>query len=84
MTTSAPENTDFNFEKSLKSLEKVVSKLESTNLSLEDSLKFFEEGVTLSKQCEHHLKDAEQKVEILTKSINDKFEQKPFNPEDNK
>ena len=56
----------FNFEVSLKELDLIVNKLEDGGLSLEESLKIFEKGVGLTKECQKALKSAEQKVKILT------------------
>jgi exodeoxyribonuclease VII small subunit len=53
------------FEKKLNRLEEIVSKMESGDLSLDDSLKMFEEGVKLSRECNAQLADAEQKVKLL-------------------
>ena len=55
------------FEESLKKLETIVDQLEKGDLPLEDSLKLFEEGVQLSRECQKHLELAEGKVEILLK-----------------
>lgn len=53
------------FESKLNRLEEIVTKMESGDLSLEDSLKFFEEGVKLSRECNTQLAQAEQKVKTL-------------------
>ncbi len=53
------------FEKKLTRLEQIVEKMESGDLALEDSLKLFEEGVKLSRDCNTQLTDAEQKVKML-------------------
>jgi exodeoxyribonuclease VII small subunit len=53
------------FEKSLKELEALVTKMEQGNLSLEESLQHFERGIQLTRTCQQALKAAEQKVEIL-------------------
>jgi len=53
------------FEQAMQELESLVDKMESGELSLEDSLKYFEQGVKLTRQCQASLKDAEQKVSIL-------------------
>lgn len=53
------------FEKKLGRLEEIVEKMETGELSLEDSLKLFEEGVKLSRDCNVQLSDAEQKVKLL-------------------
>ena len=53
------------FESSLKELESIVEKLEDENINLEDSVKSFEEGVNLVKQCQKQLQDAELKIKKL-------------------
>ena len=52
-------------EKSLAELETIVEQLESGDLALEKSLKEFERGVRLSRECQLALKDAEQRVQLL-------------------
>ena len=54
------------FENKLKRLEEIVKKMEQGDLELDQSLKLFEEGVGLTKECQAHLSEAEQKVKILT------------------
>tara|TARA_B100000315_G_scaffold260487_1_gene322293 strand:+ start:947 stop:1237 length:291 start_codon:yes stop_codon:yes gene_type:complete len=53
------------FEKALARLEVIVAELEQGELPMDASLKIFEEGVRLSKQCMKMLEDAEKKVEVL-------------------
>lgn len=53
------------FEKKLGRLEDIVDKMETGELTLEDSLKLFEEGVKLSRDCNVQLSEAEQKVKLL-------------------
>lgn len=53
------------FEASLKKLEELVDKMESGELSLETSLKIFEEGIKLTRECQKALKEVEQKVSLL-------------------
>jgi exodeoxyribonuclease VII small subunit len=53
------------FEKKLGRLEEIVEKMETGELPLEDSLKLFEEGVKLSRECNSQLSEAEQKVKLL-------------------
>ena len=43
-----------NFETSLKKLEKIIEKLEDGDVSLEDSVKSFEEGIGLVKECQNN------------------------------
>ena len=60
----------FNFNKGLLQLEEIINKMESGELSLEDSLKFFEEGVKIHRQCYIALTDAEQRISVLSESDN--------------
>lgn len=53
------------FEKKLGRLEEIVNKMEKGDLALEESLKLFEEGVRLSRECHQKLNDAESKVKLL-------------------
>ena len=69
------------FEKSLGRLEEVVRRLESPQLSLDDAMKLFEEGVTLSRECQKQLEEAEGRVEILLKKADGKIVTEPFNPD---
>jgi len=67
----------FNFNKGLIELEEIINKMESGELSLEDSLKYFEEGVKIHRQCHTALTDAEQRISVLSESDNYR-EEKPF------
>lgn len=55
-------NENFSFEQALKRLEEIVETLEAGNISLEDSIKIYQEGILLSKQCSGMLEEAEGKV----------------------
>ena len=54
-----------NFEESMKKLETIVTELENGNLNLDESVKKFEEGMKIAKQCNTILEDAEKKITIL-------------------
>lgn len=56
------------FESSLTELERIVDQLEAGDLSLEESLKLFEQGIKLSRDCQKRLDEAERKVEALLKN----------------
>jgi exodeoxyribonuclease VII small subunit len=58
------------FETSLQELERIVRRLEEGDSSLEDSLKLFEEGVRLSRECQERLNQAERRIEVLLKDEN--------------
>ena len=61
----ANSDKKIDFEASLKELESIVTKLEDENISLEDSVKSFEEGVILVKECQKQLQKAELKIKKL-------------------
>lgn len=53
------------FEKKLTRLEQIVQKMEKGDSALEESLKLFEEGVKLSRDCHAQLTKAEAQVKQL-------------------
>ena len=53
------------FELSLKELESIIEKLEDENINLEDSVKSFEKGINLVKECQKQLQNAELKIKKL-------------------
>ena len=57
---------DFDFEKSIKELEKIADSLENEKISLDESIALFEKGVKLSKDCSEYLENAKQKIISLT------------------
>jgi len=63
MPKETPEK--LSFEESINTLDGLVNKLESGDLSLEESLEAFEKGIHLTKQCQQHLSNAQQKVSML-------------------
>ena len=67
----------FDFNKGFLELESIVKTMESGDLSLEDSLKYFEQGVQLTRQCQSALSKAEQKIALLSADDNYKT-QKPL------
>lgn len=59
------------FEENLEELEKIVTDLEKGELNLDESVKRFEEGISISKECNEMLEDAEKKITILLKNGNE-------------
>ncbi|MBQ8794321.1 MAG: exodeoxyribonuclease VII small subunit [Clostridia bacterium] len=57
---------DFDFEKSIKELEKIAASLENEQITLDESIALFEKGVKLSKDCSEYLESAKQKIITLT------------------
>jgi len=66
MAKKTPQSENIDFEKTLEELETLVQRLEQGEQSLELSLKDFEKGVQLTRAAQQALKDAEQKVQMLT------------------
>ncbi|MDD1792685.1 exodeoxyribonuclease VII small subunit [Enterovibrio makurazakiensis] len=63
MAAKKPEN--MTFEETLKELDTIVNGLENGELPLDVALKQFERGISLARQGQKTLSDAEQRVEIL-------------------
>lgn len=62
----ATRRKTLDFETSLEQLEAIVESLEDGNLNLEESLKSFEKGIKITRECQQALKSAEQRVRLLT------------------
>ena len=70
-----------NFEENINKLETIVADLEKGDLNLDDSVKKFEEGIKISKECNEMLEEAEKKITILLQE-DGKIEEKDFKTED--
>ena len=70
------------FEQKLKELEKIVEKLNSGELSLQESLKSFEKGVKLSRECSSELNRSEQKVQKLIVDAKGEIQTTDFEKDD--
>ena len=78
---STSNSETFDFEQALAELEQLVERMEQGELSLEQSLKDFERGIALTRACQGALKEAEQKVQILTRQSGQE-ELEPFEGEE--
>ena len=76
---AAKQQPEFNFEEALEELERLVSSMEEGELSLEDSMKAFEKGIKLTRECQTALQKAEQTVHIL---LNESGETQAFDVKD--
>ncbi|MFQ6106947.1 MAG: exodeoxyribonuclease VII small subunit [Thermoplasmata archaeon] len=56
------------FEAALDRLETIVEALSKGKLSLDEALERFEEGIRLFRLCDEKLRNAEQKVSVLSQS----------------
>ena len=61
----AKAKNSVDFEEALDQLEELVEDMENGDLTLEESLKAFEQGIKLTRDCQSSLSQAEQKVQIL-------------------
>jgi exodeoxyribonuclease VII small subunit len=61
-----PSPDNLTFEQSLAELDRIVKELEDGRIGLEDSLACYEKGVGLIKQCYAQLRQAEQRILLLT------------------
>ena len=53
------------FEENIENLENIVTELEKGDLNLDESMKKFEEGMKISRDCTKILEEAEKKITIL-------------------
>jgi len=53
------------YEAAVAELESLVARLEQGDISLEESLKLYESGVLLTRDCQEALQSAQQKVQML-------------------
>ncbi len=63
---SEPASESPSFEQMMARLEELVKHLERGDLSLDESIRAFEEGIKLVKQCTSVLGEAEKKIQRLT------------------
>lgn len=69
---------DINFEDNMKKLEQIANELEKGDLDLDTSVKKFEEGMKISKQCSDMLQEAEKKITMLIKNSDGEFQEENF------
>jgi len=71
-----PKNKENSFEDSFKRLETILEKLEGEEVTLEETLKFYEEGLSLTKFCYDKLSNAELRIKEITKASKGNLETK--------
>ena len=69
---------EMNFEENMKQLEQIASELEKGDLDLDTSVKKFEEGMKISKECSDILEKAEKKITMLIKNSNGELTEENF------
>ena len=82
----AKQDKPIDFEGALEELEGLVEQMESGELTLEQSLKAFERGVKLTRDCQGALQAAELRIKALSEDENglrlDDLEVDPADNED--
>ena len=53
------------FENKMQELEQIVTELETGNLNLDESVKNFEKGMKIAKDCSKMLEETEKKITVL-------------------
>ena len=66
------------FEQNLKSLERIVQKLESGEVSLDESIRLFEKGKALGQRCEKRLEEVELRIRELVEKEEGRLEAVEF------
>ena len=74
-----PDKTSkLSFEAALAKLEAIVDSMEQGEVPLAELLAKYEDGAKLLALCEHRLKEAELKIEVLKKQKNGGSALEPF------
>lgn len=63
------EQTQLNFEKSLRSLESIVERMQNEPMDLDELVKLYEEGIGYLETCQKVLEGAELKIRQLSSRI---------------
>ena len=69
---------EVSFEDNMKKLEEIATELEKGDLDLDSSVKKFEEGMKISKECNEMLEKAEKKITMLIKGDNGELIEENF------
>ena len=58
---------EMSFEQAMAELEQVLGQLERGDVALDESIALYERGAALKARCEAKLKEAEEKVHVITR-----------------
>lgn len=72
------KKSEKSFEDSYSRLEQILEHLETDEVSLEETIKLYEEGLTLTKQCYDKLSKAELRIKEINKSLKGEIEIKDY------
>jgi exodeoxyribonuclease VII small subunit len=73
----AKKGEEKSFEELMEELENITTKLEKEQISLDESVKLFEDGMNISKECNKKLEEAEKRITMLVET-KDGFEETDF------
>ena len=76
------QSTSRSFEEAIKELEDIVNNMSSGDQHLETALGEFEKGVEIVRECQDMLKQAQQRIEQVTKFPDGKFEKHELSSQD--
>jgi len=78
---SARKKKEMKFEEALERLEQIVGKLEDGEISLDESLRLFQEGRKLGKDCAAQLAEVEKKARLLIEKEDGTVSEQPLDIE---
>jgi exodeoxyribonuclease VII small subunit len=68
------DSDQLSFEKKLKTLQEIVTQLETGEPALEKGVELFKQGVTLARECRRELEEAKKEVHVLAEGMWKDFE----------
>jgi len=80
--SKGPRRDEPSFEAALARLEEIVVALEGGDRPLEESLRLFEEGIALTRQCAARLDHAQRRIDLLSRDARGEPILVPFDPGD--
>ncbi|MDE6401252.1 MAG: exodeoxyribonuclease VII small subunit [Clostridiales bacterium] len=73
------DKTSADFEKKINELQKLVDKMENdASVSLEDSMKLYEDGLKLTKECVNDLNAMQERISALNRQLDIILQQPAF------
>lgn len=60
---------DESYETKVEQLKKIIEKIEDGNTHLDESIRLYEQGAALVKQCEEILNEAEVRITTLSRDV---------------
>lgn len=81
MSDAAEQPVDeLSFDRALEQLETLAERLEEGDIPLEDALSVYERAVALFSHCRKRLDGVEQRLDRLTRDLDDELTTEPIEP----